>query len=76
MNYLEVDFVKKLDSIQTPVLFLHSKKDPISDYRVLPEYIERISSKKKEIKYFTNGNHVINHDPDLVIKHILDFSGQ
>jgi esterase/lipase len=73
MEYLEGDSRKNLDAIKTPVLLLHSKKDPVSDYKVLPEYLNLLTSEKKNIKYFDNGNHIIDHDPDLVVKYILDF---
>jgi esterase/lipase len=73
IEYLETGLPKNLDYIKTPVLLLHSKKDPVSDYRVLPKYLNLISSKKKRITFFDNGNHVIDHDPDLVVKYALDF---
>jgi esterase/lipase len=73
MGYLDLDLTKNLDSIRTPVLFLHSKKDRVSDHRVLPGYLDSISSEKKKIAYFDNGDHVIGHDPDLVVKYILDY---
>jgi esterase/lipase len=73
MEYLEKGLFENLAAIKTPVLLLHSKKDPVSSYAVLPKYLSLIASEKKEIIYFDNGNHVIDHDPDLVIKDILDF---
>ena len=75
MEYLQKDFLIDINLIKTPVIFLHSKKDPVSDYKVLPGYLGLISSAKKEIKFFENGNHVIDHDCDLVISYILDFFG-
>jgi esterase/lipase len=75
MEYLETGLPKNLDSIKTPVLLLHSKKDPVSDYRVLPEYLDLISSEKKKIAFFDNGNHVIDNDPDLIMKYVSDFLG-
>lgn len=73
VEYLETDLPKDLGLVKTPTLLLHSRKDAISDYRALPEYLDLIGSEKKKITYFSNGNHIIDHDPDLVIKYVLDF---
>lgn len=72
-EYLDDELPKKLDHVKTQILFLHSKKDAVSNYKVLPKYLEMISSEKKKITYFENGNHVIDDDPDLVVRYILDF---
>jgi len=73
MEYLETGLPKNLNLIKTPILLLHSKKDSVSDYKVLPEYLNMISSAKKKIIFFKNGNHVVDHDPDSLIKYVLDF---
>ena len=73
MDYLENSLPKNLDCVKIPVLLLHSKKDEVTDYSVLPEYLNKIASEKKQIQFFDNGNHVIDNDPDLVIKYVLDF---
>lgn len=73
IDYLEIELPKKLNLIKTPVLLLHSKKDPVSDYKILPKYLSFISSEKKKITYFENGNHVIDQNPDLVVQYISDF---
>ena len=75
MDYMEKDLPKNLERIQAPVLLLHSKEDPVSDYHVLPKYLEQIGSEEKKITFFENGGHVIDDDPDLVIKYIFDFFG-
>lgn len=67
IRYLENEFLQKLESIHTPILFLHSKKDLVTDYRVLHEFSGKISSKRKKVTLSENGNHVIDHDPEFII---------
>lgn len=73
IEYLEGDALKNLDRIKTPVLLIHSKKDPVSDYRVIQKFFNIISSTQKKIIFFDNGNHVVDHDFNSVTKHALDF---
>jgi len=73
INYMENEFLQRLDRVQTPVLFLHSKKDRVSDWTVLEENVARLTGAHTEIEYFKNGRHVIDHDPDLVVQMALDF---
>jgi esterase/lipase len=73
IEYLEVTAIKNLDYVETPVLFIHSKKDPVSDYRAIPKFFHIISSIQKKIIFFNNGDHVVNHDFNSIVKHTLDF---
>jgi esterase/lipase len=73
IRYLENRFLQKLENIQIPVLFLHSKKDLVTDYRALPEFSEKISSKHKDIILSENGSHVIDHDPKYIFEHLAHF---
>jgi len=73
IEYLEGNANKNLDYIKTPVLIIHSKKDPVSDYKAVPQFFNLISSVKKEIVFFDNGNHVVDHDFNSVAKYALDF---
>lgn len=73
INYLENEFLQKLEDISTPILFLHSKKDLVTDYRALPKFSERISSKQKKIILSENGNHVIDHDPGFIFVRLANF---
>lgn len=75
INFLEGALQKNLEKINTSTLFIHSKKDLVSDYRALPDFIEKMSSKKKKIIFSDNGNHVINNDSELIIEYALDFFG-
>jgi len=75
IDYLENKFLNNLDQINTPLLFLHSKKDNVTDYRALSEFVPLLSSKEKEITFFDNGNHVIDCNPELIMKYALDFFG-
>lgn len=65
-DFLEGSFLKNLGGISTPVLLLHSKKDGVTDFRALEEFLPEISSSKKEVVFFKNGNHVINYNPMIV----------
>jgi esterase/lipase len=73
VEYLEGDAIKNLNQIKTPVLFIHSKKDPVSDYESVPKFFDIISSTKKKIIFFDDGDHVVDHDFDLVTRQFLDF---
>jgi len=73
VDYLEKDLPINLGAIHVPVLLLHSKKDPVSDFRVLPDYLGQIASRKKKIIFFEKGNHVIAHDAELLVRYSLDF---
>lgn len=73
IKYLENEFLQKLENIQIPILFLHSKKDLVTDYRALPEFSGIISSKRKEIIFSENGNHVIDHDPEFIFDRLAHF---
>jgi esterase/lipase len=73
IEYLEGEALKNLAEVKTPILFIHSKKDPVSDYQAIPEFLNIISSTQKKIIFFENGNHVVNHDFNSMMKHTLDF---
>lgn len=73
IKYLENKFLQKLDNIQTPILFLHSKKDLVTDYRVLPEFFKKISSTRKNIIYSENGNHIIDHGQEFIYSQLAHF---
>lgn len=73
MDYLCLKFPLDLEKISTPVLFLHSKKDRITDYQVLSEHSDKLTSAKKEIIFFDNGGHVINGGTDRVLDLAFDF---
>ncbi len=73
VNFLKNNFLDNLNNIQTPVLFLHSKKDLITDYRYLQKNVDKISSKDKKIVLFNNGGHIINRDSRIIANQVLDF---
>jgi esterase/lipase len=75
VNYMEGKFLENLDRITTPTLFLHSKRDSVTDYRVLEKYAAMLSVTKHETIYFNNGNHVVDDNPMLIAKHAVDFFG-
>jgi esterase/lipase len=75
IEYIEKDFVKDLEKIKTPALLLHSKKDRVSDYRVLPHFFKRLASERKQLYFFENGRHVIDEDPQTIANCALAFLG-
>ncbi len=73
IRYLETDFLSGLEKISVPTLFIHSKKDLVTDYTALPEFSKKISSERKKIILSENGDHVIDHDPGMIAEHIINF---
>jgi esterase/lipase len=73
IGYMENEFLLNLDKVKTPVLFLQSKKDKVTDWHALEDNFAKVGSPIKEIEYFHNGRHVIDHDPDLVRDMSLEF---
>ena len=72
-KYLEGEAIQNLDRVKTPVLLIHSKKDPVSDFKAVSKFFDIISSAKKKIIFFDNGDHVVDNDFESVAKHSLDF---
>ncbi|GEM_PF-3243666 len=72
VDFMERRFLENLESITTPVLFLHSRRDGVTDYLALEEYLPRIASVKKEVIFFKNGNHVISYNP-LIAEEAFNF---
>lgn len=66
-NYVKYRFVAGLEKIKTPVLFLHSKKDMITDYKAVPEFANQLSSEKKKVLITEDGAHLTDHDPNFVV---------
>ena len=73
VDYLESTFLQNLEKIETPTLFMHSKKDGVTDYRALPKYMKIISNAKQSVAYFDNGNHVMDDDFSLIIEQTFNF---
>jgi esterase/lipase len=73
IKYLEGDFIKEVEKIKTPVLFIHSKKDWVTDHRVAKEFSQKMLNKKNRFIYFDNGGHVINGNSGKVIGYIVEF---
>ena len=63
LDFMEKRFLEDLEKISVPTLFMHSRRDGVTDYLALDEYLPRISSTKKEVIFFKNGNHVISYNP-------------
>lgn len=73
VDYLENIFLQNLEKIETPTLFMHSKKDGVTDFRALPKYMKIISNAKQSVAYFDNGNHVMDDDFSLIIEQTFSF---
>lgn len=72
VDFMEKTFLENLENINVPVLFLHSRRDGVTDYLALEEYLPKISSAKKEVIFFKNGNHVISYNP-LIAREAFNF---
>jgi len=73
VRYLEGEFLNNLEKINAPTLFLHSKKDWVTDYRALSRFSVTLSSHYKRTIFFENGNHVVDHDPERITRYIQEF---
>ena len=73
VEYMQKDFVKGLNTITTPLLFLHSKKDPVTDYRAIEKFSAQIPSARKKTVFFDNGNHVIDNDAESIVAQAINF---
>lgn len=73
IDYLEGDFLRNLDSIQTQTLFIHSKKDLVTDYRALENFSWKISSAKKQIVYLDVNDHAIKYDCAEILNALTSF---
>jgi len=72
VDFMEKSFLQNLENISIPILFLHSRRDDVTDYLALDEFLPKISSEKKEVIFFKNGNHVINYNP-LIAEEAFNF---
>lgn len=70
VDYLEGNFLIGLEKVKTPILLVHSKEDPVTDYRATLNFARRLKS--KEIKIFENGGHVINYSPQAIIETLIN----
>lgn len=73
ITYLEGDFIKEVEKIKTPVLFIHSKKDWVTDHKEAKKYAQKFPNKKNRFIYFDNGGHVINGNSGKVVGYIIEF---
>jgi esterase/lipase len=73
LNFLRKDFTSDLEEIDVPTIFFHSKKDGVTDYRVVQEFSDRMKSSKKKIIFFDNVGHVINGHTEKVLEYIFEF---
>jgi esterase/lipase len=73
LNFLRKDFTSNLESVTSPTIFFHSKKDGVTDYRVVQEFSDRMANPKNKIVFFDNVGHVINGHTDKVLEHIFEF---
>ncbi|MCX6763462.1 MAG: hypothetical protein NTZ97_01880 [Candidatus Moranbacteria bacterium] len=72
-DYLRKEFILNLENITVPILFVHSKKDRITDFRVLEEFSNKIPSLNKKMIILDNGDHVINGGSEKICEYIFDF---
>ena len=67
--YLNFNYINdNADKINVPILAIHSKKDKITCFNKTKIFIDKISSKKKELMLFEEGHHnllIPEYDNDL-----------
>jgi esterase/lipase len=73
VDYLEGDFLKNLEKIKTPTLLMQSKHDFITDWCVVDNFLNKLSSKNKQVVYFESNNHVIEYDGTIILKTLESF---
>src|ERR1700735_5355596 len=44
MDFFEGRFLKNLDKVKSPILFMHSKTDPATDYKAMLAYAKKITN--------------------------------
>jgi len=74
-EYLEGDFLKNLEKMNTPVLLMQSKNDGVTDYRVLEKFIAKFPNSRKKIVYMKNTDHVIGYDVKIIMEQLQNFVG-
>jgi esterase/lipase len=72
-DFFKGRFPLRLDSIKTPILFLHGKKDPLADYRAVYEFARRFTNAPIEIATFEKGGHEIDYDPAMIKDDVFRF---
>lgn len=72
IQYFETDFLKNLDKVVAPILLIHSKRDKVTDYAVVGEYMAQLKSPTKNLISVDNANHVLNYNFDILLRHIFE----
>ena len=73
LQYTDKDFLKDLEKISVPALFIHSKRDYLADYKVVPHFSSRLSSQHKKHVFTESGHHVMDNDVHAIINYAESF---
>lgn len=73
LSYLEGQFLEGFDKIRTPVLFMHSRRDRLTDFKALGEYTQKFTACRKQVIVFEKVNHVINYDSQKIVENVFKF---
>jgi esterase/lipase len=71
-EYLVGSFLHGFHKVQTPILFLHSRKDNITDYRAIDRFLDDFRVPKSAV-YFDDTNHVFEYDGVVILSEIIKF---
>ena len=72
-HFFEGRFQNNLEKITTPTLFLHSKKDPVTDRKAVFEKSKKFVNAPTKMVLSPNGGHEINYDPQLIAENFFEF---
>ncbi len=72
VNYLRDGFVRNLDLINAPAMFIHSKKDKICEHQAVPQFLPKFSVPTEAV-ILDDGNHTVDENPELIIKYAESF---
>jgi len=67
VDYFSGDFLKSFEKVTTPLLFIHSKKDTVTEFRAVPAALRYFSNTKRELEVHEEGDHVLNYNSETIV---------
>lgn len=75
--YENLSFANRLNEITIPSLILWGKHDMVVPLKFSQEAFDGLGSTSKELVIFENSGHsIMNHEPDLFAKEVINFIGE
>lgn len=72
VEFLEGRFLTNLSAVRAPVHFLHSRTDPIADYRAVGGYAQHMVNANVRVDMFSSGGHAMGYDAKVIMQRVLD----